>query len=68
MVVEQGTHVDSIADNIDAAHGQVETGTAELQKAATYQSKYRKRLFCLLIAGVVILVVVVIILVTQLKR
>jgi len=68
MVHEQGEVIETIEGNIDQTHEGVETGRQELEKAASYQRTYRKRLFCLLGTGAVVLVIVVIILVTQLKK
>jgi t-SNARE complex subunit (syntaxin) len=67
MVHGQGEAIDTIEGNIDGAYHEVEAGTQELQKAATYQTKYRKRLFCLLATGFIILIIVIILLATQLK-
>ncbi|CAG7727616.1 unnamed protein product [Allacma fusca] len=67
MVHAQGEAVDTIEGNIDGAYHEVEAGTQELQKAASYQTKYRKRLFCLLATGFIILLIVIILLATQLR-
>ncbi|CAL8082848.1 unnamed protein product [Orchesella dallaii] len=67
LVNEQAEVIDTIEDNVQSAYNEVDAGRAELQKAETYQSKYRKRLFCLLSTGFIIFIIVVIVLVTQLK-
>ncbi|ODN05201.1 Syntaxin-7 [Orchesella cincta] len=67
LVNEQAEVIDTIEDNVQSAYNEVDAGRAELQKAETYQARYRKRLFCLLAAGVIITIIVIIILVTQLK-
>jgi len=68
MVAVQGDAIDSIEGNIQETYNDVEAGREELQKAVTYQTKRRKRLFCLLGTGFIVLIIVIIILVTDLKN
>lgn len=68
MVQQQGEVVGSIEDGIENVHGNVELGRQELDKAAGYQSKYRRKLFCLLVTASVVLTVLGIIIYVSVKR
>ncbi|KAI4462671.1 syntaxin [Holotrichia oblita] len=68
IVHNQEELVDSIENNIDATATHVEDGTSELQKAAQYQRKYRKRLCLLALIGTVVLIILIIVLVVELRR
>jgi len=68
MINEQGDVIETIEGNIGVTHVQVDTGRQELEKAASYQRSYRKKLFCLLGTGAVVLIIVVIVLITELKK
>ena len=68
MVHQQGEVVDSIEDNVENVHGNVELGRQELQKAAGYQSKYRRKLFCLLMTAIIVATVLGIIIYVSVKR
>ncbi|XP_063599870.1 syntaxin-12-like [Penaeus indicus] len=58
MVTAQGEVIDSIEDNVETAHGNVEEGREQLLKASTYQSKYRRRVCILILILVIILAIV----------
>jgi len=68
MIHEQGDTINSIENNIENAHGNVELGQQELQKAAGYQIKHRKKMLFLVAVAVIIGIILTIIIVTQLKR
>ncbi|XP_027212714.1 syntaxin-12 [Penaeus vannamei] len=58
MVTAQGEVIDSIEDNVETAHGNVEEGREQLLKASTYQSKYRRRVCILILILIIILAIV----------
>ncbi|KAJ9586832.1 hypothetical protein L9F63_019574 [Diploptera punctata] len=68
MVYEQGDTINSIENNIENVHGNVELGQQELQKAAEYQVSHRKKLCILIAIAVIVGIILTIIIVTQLKR
>lgn len=68
MIHEQGEQIDTIEANVEKAYTNVEEGTAQLNKAATYQKKSRKKLCILAIIFVIIAAVIAIILATTLKK
>lgn len=68
MIHEQGDTINSIENNIENAHGNVELGQQQLQKAAEYQIKHRKKMLFLVAVAVIIGIILTIIIVTQLKR
>nr|CAD7571956.1 unnamed protein product [Timema californicum] len=68
MVYEQADTVNSIENNIESVHSNVELGADELQMASQYQNKYRRKLCILAALAAIVGIVLVIILVTQLKR
>jgi len=62
MVHEQGEIIDSIEANVDSAVVHVDQGATNVQRAAQYQSKVRrKRFFCVIFLIVLIIVVALII-------
>jgi len=62
MVHEQGEMIDSIEANVDSAVVHVDQGSSNVQRAAQYQSKVRrKRLFCLIFLIILIIVIALII-------
>jgi len=62
MVHEQGEMIDSIEANVDSAVVHVDQGATNVQRAAQYQSKVRrKRLFCVIFLIILIIVVALII-------
>lgn len=68
MIHEQGDTINSIENNIENVHGNVELGQQELQKAAEYQIKHRKKMLFLVAVAVIIGIILTVIIVTQLKR
>ncbi|KDR23848.1 syntaxin-12 [Zootermopsis nevadensis] len=69
MVYEQGDTINSIENNIENVHGNVELGQQELQKASEYQMAHRKKMcFLVAVALVIGIILTVVIVVTQLKR
>jgi syntaxin 7 len=58
LVHEQGEVLDSIEANIDNAQMSVEEGTKQLSKARDYQSKARKKKFCIIVIVLVILAII----------
>ncbi|XP_022912597.2 syntaxin-12 [Onthophagus taurus] len=68
LVYQDREVIDSIENNIDYTAGTVTQATEELQKAARYGNRYRKKLFYLALIGTVILIVLIIVLVVELKR
>ncbi|GAB1598731.1 syntaxin-7-like [Argonauta hians] len=61
MIHEQGDAIDSIEDNVNSGYAHVESGMEQLNKAASHQKKYRKKLCLLLLILVVVLVALAII-------
>lgn len=68
LVHEQGAVVDTIESNIERASGNVESGTEQLQQAATYQRKARKKMCCLVSILLVILAVIGLIIALSVKH
>lgn len=68
MVYEQGEQIDTIEANVEKAYTDVEQGTGQLQKAATYQKKARKKLCCLVLIFVIIAAVIAIIIAVSVKK
>lgn len=60
--------LDTIENSIDHAAGNVEEGAEQLIKASQYQTRHRKRVFCLMLIALVVAVVLIIVLVTELKK
>jgi t-SNARE complex subunit (syntaxin) len=67
MIHEQADTINSIENNIENVHGNVELGQQELQKAADYQIKHRKKMLFLIAVAVIIGIILTVIIVTQLK-
>ncbi|XP_046748442.1 syntaxin-12 [Diprion similis] len=67
LVHQQGDSIDTIENNIENVHGNVELGAQELVKASSYQSKFRRKVCFLLILAVIAAVILAIILVTELS-
>ncbi|GFS03653.1 syntaxin-12-like [Elysia marginata] len=57
LVHEQGEVLDSIEANIDNSQLAVEEGTKQLSRARDYQSKARRKKFCILIIVLVVLAI-----------
>lgn len=68
MVVQQGEAVDTIENHIENATGNIEQGRTELQKAAQYTNKFRRKLCVLVVIALVIIAILIAILVTSIKR
>ncbi|XP_014674187.1 PREDICTED: syntaxin-7-like isoform X1 [Priapulus caudatus] len=54
LVHEQGEIVDSIEANIEQGAIQVEEGTRQIRKAADYQTRSRKKCFCIVVILIVL--------------
>ncbi|KAK7874231.1 hypothetical protein R5R35_006271 [Gryllus longicercus] len=67
MVHEQGETINSIENNLENVHANVEQGQEELEKAAQYQMKFRRKLCFLVALAIVVGIVLTIIIVTQLR-
>ncbi|XP_029928236.1 syntaxin-12 [Myripristis murdjan] len=61
MIHDQGEMIDSIEANVESAEVHVDRGTAQLQKAAYYQRKSRKRMCILAMVLSLVLIILVII-------
>lgn len=59
---------DTIENCIENATGNIEQGASELQKAAQYQNKFRRKLCILVIISLIIVSILIAILVVTLKR
>lgn len=68
MVFQQGETIDTIENCIETATGNIEQGTSELQKAAQYQNKFRRKLLILTIIAIIIIAILIAIVVTSVKR
>ncbi|KAJ1523852.1 hypothetical protein ONE63_010408 [Megalurothrips usitatus] len=68
MVYEQGQAVESIEENVESVHGNVELGRQELQKAAEYVHKRRRKLVCLLMTAMIIACILGVIIYVSVKR
>uniref|UniRef100_U5EIB6 Putative snare protein pep12/vam3/syntaxin 7/syntaxin 17 n=1 Tax=Corethrella appendiculata TaxID=1370023 RepID=U5EIB6_9DIPT len=67
LVQTQAETIDTIENTIDHAVGNVESGRSELEKAAEYHAKYRRKVLILLAIAVIIGIIVTLIIVSQLK-
>lgn len=67
MVNQQGEDINTIENAIESVHGNVESGNAELEKAASYQSRRRKNTCYLLGISIVVGIVLAIIIAVSLK-
>lgn len=68
QITQQGQHIGSIEANIEQVQGNVEQGASELQKAATYQNKYRKKVLFLLILAIIVGIIVTAVVVSDVKN
>lgn len=59
--------VDTIENQIEDVHANVELGAQELVKGSNYLSKYRRKVFVLLLLAIIVVVILIIILVTKLS-
>ncbi|XP_071515637.1 syntaxin-12 [Panulirus ornatus] len=62
MVTAQGEVIDSIEDNVESAHSNVEEGRGELVKAAQLQNKSRRRICICILLLIIVLTIIGIIL------
>ncbi|XP_035788536.1 syntaxin-12-like isoform X2 [Anopheles albimanus] len=67
LVNHQSEGIDSIENSITVAAENVEKGTDELGKAATYQNKYRSKVLILLIIAVILAFIITAIIIWKLK-
>ncbi|XP_029048052.1 syntaxin-12 isoform X1 [Osmia bicornis bicornis] len=67
LVYQQNDTINTIDNNIENVHGNVELGTQELIKGSNYLSKYRRKVFVLLLLAIIVVVILIIILVTKLS-
>lgn len=63
LVHEQGTTIDSIEANVESTETNVHLGNQQLERAALYQNKARKRKCCLIAVVLIVIAVVVVIIV-----
>lgn len=68
QINQQGQHIATIESNIENVQGNVEQGASELQKAATYQNKYRKKVLILLLIAVIVGTIVTIVVISDVKN
>nr|BAN20598.1 conserved hypothetical protein [Riptortus pedestris] len=67
MVHQQGEDINTIENAIETVHSNVESGTSELEKAAVYQTRRRKKTCILFGIAVVVGIVLAIIIAVSLK-
>lgn len=67
LVHQQGDTIDTIDNHIENIHGNVELGAQELVKGSNYQSKYRRKVYILMLLAIVGVIIAIIILVTRLS-
>ncbi|KAB7500398.1 Syntaxin-7 [Armadillidium nasatum] len=68
MVHEQGEVIDSIEANVEMAQQNVGQGASQLNQAAQYQNKARRKKLCLFIIFAVVLAVLILIIVLSTKN
>jgi len=59
--------VDTIDNHIENIHGNVELGAQELVKGSNYQSKFRRKVYILLLLAIIVAIVLTVILVIKLS-
>lgn len=57
-ITEQGGEIDTIENTIAQVSNDVEEGTVELRKAASYQQKYRKKVLIILIICIIVALII----------
>ncbi|KZC03865.1 PREDICTED: syntaxin-12 [Dufourea novaeangliae] len=67
LVHQQADTINTIDNNIENVHANVEMGAQELIKGSNYQSKYRRKVYILLLLAIIVVVILIIILVTKLS-
>ena len=60
--------LDAIETNVEDGAANIEEGTSQLQKAAQYQRRHRRRLCYLAIIGLIILIIIITVIVVEMKR
>lgn len=65
LVHVQSSTIDTIENNIENVHGDVELGAQELIKASNYQTKFRRKICYILIVAVIVILILIISLVTK---
>lgn len=68
QITAQGQHISSIESNIENVQGNVEQGAIELQKAATYQNKYRKKVLILLLIAIIVGIIITAVVISDVKN
>ncbi|XP_054924587.1 syntaxin-12-like [Dermacentor andersoni] len=68
LVHDQGDMIDSIEANVESAAVHVEEGIQQVAKARQHQERARKKMFCLLLIGVIVLATLITIIVVSVKR
>ncbi|KAL6257171.1 hypothetical protein P5V15_012101 [Pogonomyrmex californicus] len=67
LVYQQGDTIDTIDNHIENIHGNVELGAQELEKGSNYQSKFRRKIYILLLLAFIVAIVLIVILVIKLS-
>ncbi|XP_014468419.1 PREDICTED: syntaxin-12 isoform X2 [Dinoponera quadriceps] len=67
LVHQQGDTIDTIDNHIENMHGNVELGAQELAKGSNYQSKFRRKVYILMLLAIIVVIVLIVILVTKLS-
>ncbi|XP_036146088.1 syntaxin-12 [Monomorium pharaonis] len=67
LVHQQGDTIDTIDNHIENVHGNVELGAQELEKGSNYQSKFRRKVYILLLLAIIVAIVLTVILVIKLS-
>ncbi|XP_065311363.1 syntaxin-12-like [Dermacentor albipictus] len=67
LVHDQGDMIDSIEANVESAAVHVEEGVQQVAKARQHQERARKKMFCLLMIGVIVLATLITIIVVSVK-
>ncbi|KAM0725010.1 Syntaxin-12 [Formica fusca] len=67
LVHQQGDTIDTIDNHIENIHGNVELGAQELVKGSNYQSKFRRKVYILLLLAIIVAIVLTVILVIKLS-
>lgn len=67
LVCQQRETINTIDNHIENVYGNVELGAQELVKGSNYQSKFRRKVYLLLLLAIIAVIVLTIILVTKLS-
>jgi len=68
LVHEQGEAIDTIEANVETAYSQVEQGNQQLEQAARYQRKSRKKLCILMLILVIIVAIIAVIIYVSMRK